>query len=143
MPQKYSYSPPTIGIPWSEAELHKRKGPDIRIVLSTIDFKISLYPLLALPELAAFWTRWWVLEKDRVQAGICIDRKDDCLLHLVFVYFMIFLPVNKLITILFKRVIGGFFLNFMYLLCFYDILGLSKVIFFSGYINEQLTIFTG
>lgn len=54
MPQKYSYSPPTIGIPWSEAELHKRKGSDIRIVLSTIDFKISLYPLLALPELAAF-----------------------------------------------------------------------------------------
>lgn len=116
MLQKYLYSPPTIGIPWSEAELHKCKGSDIRIVLSMIDFRISLYPLLALPELAAFWTRWWVLEKNRVQAGICIDRKDDCLLHLVFVYFMIFLPVNKLITILFKRVIGGFFLIYFFII---------------------------
>ena len=101
MLQKYLYSPPTIGIPWSEAELHKCKGSDIRIVLSMIDFRISLYPLLALPEL---------------QAGICIDRKDDCLLHLVFVYFMIFLPVNKLITILFKRVIGGFFLIYFFII---------------------------
>lgn len=54
MPYENEDSPASIGIPKSAAELHKCKGSDTRIVLSTIEFEVPLYPLLALPELAAF-----------------------------------------------------------------------------------------